>query len=47
MLAGVLGQVPLKDVLSAILAAVLGVYMNSRRSPSRDVNRWDEDWDLS
>ncbi len=47
VLAGFLGLVPVKDVLSAVLAGVLGVYMTSRHGHSRDVNRWNEDWDLA
>jgi hypothetical protein len=47
VLAGFLGLVPIKDVLSAVMAGVLGVYMTSRHGRGRDVNRWNEDWDLA
>jgi hypothetical protein len=40
--------VPLKDVLAAVPAAVLGVYMTVRTGRNRDTNRWNGDgWDFS
>jgi uncharacterized membrane protein len=41
-----LGLVPVKDVVAAVLSAVLGVYMTNRPGNSRDVNRWSDGWDL-
>ena len=47
LLAGLLGLIPVTDVLAAVLSAVFGVHMTSRHGHSRDVNRWNEDWDLA
>ena len=44
MLAGALGLVPVKDVLSAVLGAVLGVYATSQRGRNRGANTWSADW---
>ncbi len=44
VLAGALGLVPITDVLSAVLAAVLGVFAN-QRGRSRAMSSWnDDDW---
>jgi hypothetical protein len=47
-----LGFVPVKDAIAAVVALLLGVHVNSRRTQHRDsyssgVSRWDSaDWDL-
>ena len=44
VLAGALGLVPITDVLSAVLGAVLGVFAN-QRGRSRAMSSWnDGDW---
>jgi hypothetical protein len=47
VLAGLLGLIPVKDVLSAVLTAVFGLYTANRRSHTRDAQRWSDDWDLA
>jgi hypothetical protein len=50
VLGGFFGAVPPKQVLAAVLAAVLGVFANPRQRPSydmgRDLHRWNDDSDL-
>jgi hypothetical protein len=45
VLAGLLGLIPVKDVLSTISAAVFGgVCMNDRRRQTRATPRWSDNW---
>ena len=47
LLAGLLGLIPVKDVLSAVLTAVFGLYTANRHSHTRDAQRWSDDWELA
>jgi hypothetical protein len=47
VLAGILGLVPVTDVLSAVLSAVFGVHMSHRHGQHRDTKRWSDDWELA
>jgi hypothetical protein len=44
VLAGVLGLVPVKDVLSAVLGAVLGYASTQRGTGRRMTGSWSDDW---
>lgn len=47
VLARFLCLVPVGDVIAAVLAALLGVYMTGVNKYRPDVSRWTNDWDLS
>jgi hypothetical protein len=53
VLSSCLGFVPAKDAIAAVVALLLGLHLNSRRTHQRDsygsgVSRWDNtDWDLA
>ena len=47
LLGWTLGLIPVKDVLSAVLTAVFGVYTANRHSHTRDAQRWSDDWELA
>jgi len=43
---GLLGFMPARDVLAAVLAAVLGVSINGARPTRSAMNRWTDPWDV-
>ncbi|HEV7205666.1 MAG TPA: hypothetical protein VGN18_13735 [Jatrophihabitans sp.] len=48
VIGSLVGLVPVKDALGAVLAALLGVHMTNRSQPrsyDSGVSRWDDDWD--
>lgn len=50
VLSGVLGLIPLRDVLGTVLAAALGVWLKGGRhfgTSGDSMTRWDEPWDIA
>jgi hypothetical protein len=51
VLSGIFGVVPVRDVAAAILAGLLGVFVNSRQNRNAShISRWDDGrdpWDLA
>lgn len=47
VLSGLFGVVPVKDVVATVLAALLGVFANSRQARISHVSRYDDPWDLA
>jgi hypothetical protein len=45
VLSGLLGLIPMRDVLGAILAAALGVYLKGSQASSGSMPRWDGPYD--
>lgn len=50
VLSGVLGLIPLRDVLGTVLAAALGVWLQGGRhfgTSGNSMTRWDDPYDLA
>lgn len=45
VLGGVLGVIPVRDVLAAVMAAAFGVYIKGTQHAAAMSGRWEDPWD--